>query len=1170
MTHITRIQLINFHNFVNETIQGGQNIFLMGDNKSGKTTILDAVHFALTAGGRGLELNAAARFGNKQERSRNLASIFLRLDGPTGRPRRGPTVSYVAIEIREADGITHVFGAGAFTASITSEPDTWGFIVQNTTLEDLRLITERIDEEGRAREGPRDEPELAEHVGRVNVYGDKGRYRSALGKFLYHDRDAYDRVAELVRNAKSYRSIVAKAASLDDLFIELLPSPENTLFRELKPAITGLDNIRANLEHMETELGLLRTLVQHLNEAREESERVARLHFVQAERIRRAAETKITRAATKLEQAGKEETIKASELQSIRDALSAADNELTALRGSAEIAHIDREAELTELVKDAKVEVGETVKEYDEAATRLQDFLAAEREHLANAREKTDELALHARESAVAALEELDHQSASTIQRLIALLDNASLEAPHFPAELELYYTRVENAWQAHRDDSAAKEAKADHEATRLEVAARSKREEADEILRRGEELPPLPRYAQLLTELAESCPQAQPLYRLIELAEDTPSETGAHLEMLMGPRLLGTIVAPPTELEDARRIVLAHGEGIQIATFASRAGAGHRAPLRILEENELTTLALAHAASALEDLIILPSGASRGEGARALSLEGQLYDNGLESRRVPAPPAFIGREARRAAATRRADELRALAKQDQEGAKLQRSEQSARRFAKERAAAILANHRKTAPTELRQAYSIAAQAAATRVAQDGLVERIGAKLERQRAALERHQTNLNAVRDIITKNDLTALAARVHALERLTRELGPKRDTALEQAQAAKIAKNAADFELESAKADLQSAKEVCERRAETLRPFVDLKYQQDLVDYAFRIKKGEQFASLDTITREINSASESRAGLHTTIRLKSQDELLWQKYAFVLHEETQDVRDQAGRTLEEVASAREKEVREHQETLDEKTRDLFDRVLMDGLVKQLLLRIDRLEDTLGNINKLCADLVFGSARFRFDLRVRPEYKKILRTMRETSILDPAARDDIKDFFQARIDQLKAEDAAGIPNLLDYRAWFHYVLQTKATENDPWVDLTSENMGFGSTGEQAVPNHMLIIAVGSLLYDDVRARLRVLLLDEAFLGIDGSGRDVLLRFADRCKVDLIVATPELDGLTPALASSTTLLVEKTAEGDVFVRPYEWNRAPTQTTLSILGPTPTTQPEDPA
>jgi hypothetical protein len=66
---IRRIRLLNFHNFVDETLAVRRNLFLIGDNQSGKTTVLDAIHFALSAGVE-MEFNAATRFGPRTEPSR--------------------------------------------------------------------------------------------------------------------------------------------------------------------------------------------------------------------------------------------------------------------------------------------------------------------------------------------------------------------------------------------------------------------------------------------------------------------------------------------------------------------------------------------------------------------------------------------------------------------------------------------------------------------------------------------------------------------------------------------------------------------------------------------------------------------------------------------------------------------------------------------------------------------------------------------------------------------------------------------------------------------------------------------------------------------------------------------------------------------------------------------
>jgi hypothetical protein len=199
--HISRIRLVNFHNFVDETFEIRKNLFLIGENQSGKTTVLDAVHFALSAGVE-MEFNAAARFGPRNEPGRSLASIVLRYDLERDLAQRGPSVMYVALEIGDGAGAVHTFGAGAFTTSLDAQPDVWGFVVRGKNLDEVGLVAEDTDGAGAKRRRPRDRQELEELLGRGAVL-DKGRYRTALAQLLFRDRDAYLRALELIAAGKA-------------------------------------------------------------------------------------------------------------------------------------------------------------------------------------------------------------------------------------------------------------------------------------------------------------------------------------------------------------------------------------------------------------------------------------------------------------------------------------------------------------------------------------------------------------------------------------------------------------------------------------------------------------------------------------------------------------------------------------------------------------------------------------------------------------------------------------------------------------------------------------------------------------------------------------------------------------------------------------------------------
>ena len=133
MKQLTRIRLINWHLFENTTIKCEGSTYFIGINGAGKSTILDAVQFALVGGQRDVRFNQAALAGGK----RTLSSYVRGELGTEGqRFLRGDATGVVALEFRNPDGTFFSHGAVIDAFEDGRSPDVAYFIVHNAGLDD--------------------------------------------------------------------------------------------------------------------------------------------------------------------------------------------------------------------------------------------------------------------------------------------------------------------------------------------------------------------------------------------------------------------------------------------------------------------------------------------------------------------------------------------------------------------------------------------------------------------------------------------------------------------------------------------------------------------------------------------------------------------------------------------------------------------------------------------------------------------------------------------------------------------------------------------------------------------------------------------------------------------------------------------------------------------------
>jgi uncharacterized protein YPO0396 len=245
-------------------------------------------------------------------------------------------------------------------------------------------------------------------------------------------------------------------------------------------------------------------------------------------------------------------------------------------------------------------------------------------------------------------------------------------------------------------------------------------------------------------------------------------------------------------------------------------------------------------------------------------------------------------------------------------------------------------------------------------------------------------------------------------------------------------------------------------------------------------------------------------------------------------------------------VLVAIDRDLAEQREVINAQTRELMDTLVMGSLARHLQEQIERLVRMVRDINQLLGGIPFGAGTYQFQVTPRADRREAVELTRQVSLVDEDSRRRFRTWIDERLPDLKAGEGE-VPEILDYRRWFDYRLFVRSTGGDG-VELTAERRRVGSGGEQGVPNYLLVLALGKLMFDNADARIRPLLFDEAFYGIDAGRRDQLLRFATELGLQILVASPDQDGVTSAVRHATTLFVVKDANGDVHLAPYHfWN-----------------------
>lgn len=132
MKKLTRVKLINWHRFLDETIDFGDSTLISGENGAGKSTLLDAIQFVITCTDN--HFNKAAH----ENGTRKLSGYIRCKTGRENRPyeRTGEISAHIALEFYE-ESKKQYFIIGAVVDSATEGQETViRYLMDNRMLDD--------------------------------------------------------------------------------------------------------------------------------------------------------------------------------------------------------------------------------------------------------------------------------------------------------------------------------------------------------------------------------------------------------------------------------------------------------------------------------------------------------------------------------------------------------------------------------------------------------------------------------------------------------------------------------------------------------------------------------------------------------------------------------------------------------------------------------------------------------------------------------------------------------------------------------------------------------------------------------------------------------------------------------------------------------------------------
>ncbi len=242
------------------------------------------------------------------------------------------------------------------------------------------------------------------------------------------------------------------------------------------------------------------------------------------------------------------------------------------------------------------------------------------------------------------------------------------------------------------------------------------------------------------------------------------------------------------------------------------------------------------------------------------------------------------------------------------------------------------------------------------------------------------------------------------------------------------------------------------------------------------------------------------------------------------------------ADRTTVELESLLRADAANRHLLLSAREREVIENFLIDEAANDLHLRLHHAEEWLARVNAELSERPMSTGlalRFRWlpsDDGPEGIAEARERLLRPSQLWSPDDRGGLATFLQRRIHAARDGLSGGtwqeqLAIALDYRLWHRFTIERR--QDGRWQRLTRRTHGTGSGGEKAVSLTMPQFAAAAAHYQAAPLAPRLILLDEAFVGIDGDMRRKCMGLLAAFDLDVVMTSEREWGCydtVPALA----------------------------------------------